>query len=272
MSSETHPPPEHYYYTVSSHAVTSPATPQPYREPSYLHVADSRHALVNLVRTALSPPDVEGHFYQSIRRALKSHDLAGVPILDYVRRNVYWTNFVQRSAKTALAPEYCSYAPAIERSRAASIPDPQRPSGQPYIDKARLEIHRLVRLVGDEVFEDGIENTLSRGIEHLIDEFGNYLIDALSLEHLTKDLPADVISEALLTLGHVDHGATHATRLWFLVFCLRDANPAVRAAASLGLSSLEDPRAAPYLERAADSEQIPLLKATIQKVANELTP
>lgn len=136
--------------------------------------------------------------------------------------------------------------------------------------EAELELRRTLNSVPDELFEDGVENELSRAIPRLVARFGAAAVEAIARLYLGRMVPRDIMSEVLRWLGRVEDEATCEARFWFLIYCLRDDSPAVRSAAALGLASLEDVRAVPYLRREAGAESIGLLRCRLEKVANEL--
>jgi hypothetical protein len=137
--------------------------------------------------------------------------------------------------------------------------------------EAELELRRTLNLVDDEVFEDGVENEVSRAIPLLVACFGSAAVEATARLYLDHIMTPGIISEVLRWLGRVEHAASHETRFWFLIYCLRDDDPRVRSAAALGLASLEDDRAAKYLQRQAQVEPVDLLRSRLEKLANELT-
>lgn len=162
--------------------------------------------------------------------------------------------------------------PTAPEPSSTSLPSPSHGQARQALHEAELEVARLARNAQSEIFEDGIDNEVSASIEALIARFGSSLVDAISAQYLFGQLPRNVMAECLRWLGRVDHPLSRNSRFWFLVYCLRDDDSTVRSASALGLASLEEVRAVPYLNRAAESEPIDLLKARIGKVADELAP
>ena len=136
--------------------------------------------------------------------------------------------------------------------------------------EAELELRRALNLVQDDVFEDGVENEVSRAVPRLVACFGSAAVEATARLYLDRLLAPDIMSEVLRWLGHVEDEASSEACFWFLIYCLRDSDPRVRSAAALGLASLEDARAVPYLQREAQVERIGLLRSRLEKVADEL--
>jgi len=52
---------------------------------------------------------------------------------------------------------------------------------------------------------------------------------------------------------------------------LNDGDASVRDGAAIGLAALEDPRAVPFLERAATREQVSLLRSRLEEAIRELS-
>jgi hypothetical protein len=136
--------------------------------------------------------------------------------------------------------------------------------------EAEAEFVRLIQSTDDEAFEAGVENELSLGIERMIQQYGPQGVYAIGSLYLSGTMSPTMLAEALPWLGQVEDDTTHEPIYWFLVYCLRDGHPWVRSSAALGLASMEDSRAAPYLRREARTESIRLLQSRLQKVADEL--
>ena len=122
------------------------------------------------------------------------------------------------------------------------------------------------------MFEDGVHNELSRAIQPLLQQYGQLTVDALSDLYITRLIGPAMISEVLPWLGRTEvrDSLDRNSRFWFLVYSLRDSNASVRGEAALGLASLDDKRAIPYLQQAAASESIQLLRRRLRKAADEL--
>lgn len=136
--------------------------------------------------------------------------------------------------------------------------------------QAKAQVVRLASLSEDETFEDGMENTLSRGVTKLVMEFGGAAVRALRSAYMSRQIDASVLEEALRWLGSLDHQQTRDDRFWLFVWGLRDTDRRVKDASTLALACLEDPNAVPYLEWEAEGEALPALKSFMLKVAAEL--
>lgn len=169
---------------------------------------------------------------------------------------------------------------SVATQQTNDIPPPAAASTDPRNDhavvlelerQAKAEIVRLAGLSEDETFEDGMDNTLSRGVTKLVVELGGAAVRALRSAYVSGQIDASFLEEAIRWLGSLDdHEQTRSDRFWLFVWGLRDTDKRVKDASTLALASLEDPAAAPYLEWEAEGEEIPALKSFMRRVAAEL--
>jgi len=152
---------------------------------------------------------------------------------------------------------------------ASASADVERDRG-PDIEQAEKAYLHLASMARDEVFEDGILNSLSNGIPDFLARFGPDGIEAIQRLWQRNQLDAEPLAETLVWLGRVRSPATLGGRLGLLVKGLRDASPRVRDAAGLALASLGDRRAVPYLRQAREVESIPELRASLEELLQEL--
>ncbi len=85
-----------------------------------------------------------------------------------------------------------------------------------------------------------------------------------------EQVNAEVASESLRWLGHIEHPKTYDNRLWLLERSLFCSSARVRDGAALGLASLDDPHAIPYLRRAIQRENCIELRKDIKQVLIQL--
>jgi hypothetical protein len=138
-----------------------------------------------------------------------------------------------------------------------------------YTD-ADLAIQRILDLAGDEIFEDGIETEFSRALGAFVKNHGNQALDAITHLIISENINEDILSEALRWLGRIDHAQSHKRRLWLLERCLQHSSARVRDAASLGLASLDDAHAIPYLKQAIELERVLELREDLKQVLEQL--
>ena len=141
---------------------------------------------------------------------------------------------------------------------------------QDYPDTIDQEIELLFDRAKGEVFEDGMESEFSRGLVTYIKKYRNAAMEALERLILTEQVNAEIASETMRWLGHIDHLITYRHRLYLLERSLLNTSPRVRDGAGLGLASLDDPHAIPYLKKAIEREQIQELCHDLEQVLTQL--
>lgn len=142
-----------------------------------------------------------------------------------------------------------------------------QPERAPKID---TKVRHAFAAAVDEIFEDGMCSEFSTRLEALVIDYGDACIEAVAKLLIYEEARPEIASEALRCLGRIDHPSSYSQRLWLLEKCLLSPSGAVRDAAALGLASLDDPRALPYVRQAADRERIPLLRTFLQQVVDQL--
>jgi hypothetical protein len=142
----------------------------------------------------------------------------------------------------------------------------------PIIDiQAHSTFDSLFRSVRGSRFEDGMESYFSKYLTSLVQRYGPFSKDILAQIFEDRTISSEVLSEALRWFGQMEDGSSYEARLWLLEKGLSSPSPTVRDGASLGLASLDDPRAARYLEAAIMSEQIADLRQDMEDVLAQLT-
>lgn len=154
--------------------------------------------------------------------------------------------------------------PAVESTRRADIEQVVRRT----IDR---EMRKLARIAKWQNFEDGVDNEFAAGIRELVTCFGPSAVEAISRAHADGLLTPGAMAEALIWLGRMESPPTLEVRFYTMIHALRDQSPQVRQGAVLGISSIEDTRAVPYLAHAAENETLGDLKRWILQAAKELS-
>ena len=132
------------------------------------------------------------------------------------------------------------------------------------VDRMRF----IFKKAESDLFETGIISEFSRNLEEIIKIYGVPAIDVLG--DLIYSTTNEVTVEALQALGRLHHNPTYESRLWILERCLTNSDPKTRDAAGLGLASMNDPRALPYVKRAVEKEPINSLRDDLGLVLNQL--
>lgn len=131
-------------------------------------------------------------------------------------------------------------------------------------------IKTLFKTATQYVFEDGMDNEFSKELTRLVKQYGDTVINEIACLILSGTTNVEVLSEALRSLGEIHHPQTRTYRLKLLDMGLRSSSSWVRDGAVLGLASLDDPLAIPYLEKAIRQEPIEELREDMGKVLSQL--
>lgn len=132
------------------------------------------------------------------------------------------------------------------------------------------EIEGLFEIAKEQIFEDGMESEFSRELISIIKEYGNDAMIVIANLIVTDQVNAEVASEALRWLGHVDHPKTYRYRLWVLERSLYCSSVRIRDGAVLSLSFLNDPHAISYLKQAIERETCKELREDMEQVLAHL--
>ena len=135
----------------------------------------------------------------------------------------------------------------------------------------KYEIERLFSLATFIDLEPGMTNSFSEGLEQVIERHGSRALDAIKRIILNEETASSIAMEALKYIGNTDSSRWHNERRLMIEDCLRSSHSAwVRDGAGLGLSSLDNPRSIPAIERAIAKESSKALKEDLKLVLNQL--
>lgn len=173
---------------------------------------------------------------------------------------------------TLLVPQSCVLSFQGVATRAV-LPDVQAvssttPAGNP---SAEAKFRAAFQRGREERFEDGMESGFSQELELLVRAYGPSSKELLARLLEDESVSDRVWGEAMRALGRVDDPISREARLWVLEQGLSSGSALVRDGAALGLASLDDPSAIPYLQRAIDSEMLGGLRADMKDVLLQLT-
>ncbi len=149
---------------------------------------------------------------------------------------------------------------SLETSTALSLKDPT----------VRDELAELFNRAMDEAFEDDTESAFARGLRSIILTHGESAMDALKKIVLSRSVNEGVAAESFEVLGRMNDSMTLISRLWILESGLFSSSARIRDAAGLGLASLDDPHAIPYVQKAIDEEQCDELRKDLEQVLEQL--
>jgi hypothetical protein len=121
-----------------------------------------------------------------------------------------------------------------------------------------------------EVFEDGMESAFSRKLNYFVKKYSEDALEAITCLIVYEKVDSEIAGEALRWLGRVDHTESYEYRRWLLERSLSLSSTRVRDGAILGLASMDDKHAIPYLRIAIEKEQFSELKADMELVLEQL--
>lgn len=128
------------------------------------------------------------------------------------------------------------------------------------------ELEALFQAYANEDFEDGMESEFISELISSIRIHGTKAIEAIRRIILELNVKPLVAFEALRWLGRIAHPESYRSRLFFLETCLDSPFRLVRDGAALGLASMKDAHAIPYLREAIARERIQDLRKDLEAV------
>jgi len=131
-------------------------------------------------------------------------------------------------------------------------------------------INTLFEEAREQDFEDGIESEFSYKLGSLIREYDNSAVSEIAHLITNEMVSPEVSAEALLCLGNMDHAPTYSYRLWLLERSLSLSSSRIRDRAALGLASMSNPQAIPYIKEAIGRETCTELREDMGQVLAEL--
>jgi hypothetical protein len=134
----------------------------------------------------------------------------------------------------------------------------------------RDEIVELFKSAIDEVFDNDTESDFVRGLRSIILRHGEGAIDALAGIVFFPRINEGLAAESFEVLGRMDDPITRNRRLWTLESGLFSNSARIRDAAGLGLASLDDPHAIPYVRKAINEERFDELREDLEQVLKQL--
>jgi hypothetical protein len=154
--------------------------------------------------------------------------------------------------------------------RSCQIPVENSTSLPRYQETIDEHVERLFASAGETEFAFGIENDFTNRIRSTVETYGDDAIRALSSYILFSEINDEIAAEALRCLGRLSEPTSYRMRLWLLEKGLFSESPEIRDSASLGLASLDDPEAIPYLLRAIQHEPSEELLQSMKQVLEQL--
>jgi HEAT repeat protein len=151
-----------------------------------------------------------------------------------------------------------------------ALPSSTEPDAELPSQHVAEKLAAILRAATEESFEDGMESALSRGLEGVVRRNGRQAVVELIPRIICESVNQEVASEALRSLGRMTHPESLPSRRWLLERALFSSSARVRDAAGLGLASLDDPHAIPYVRQAIDREPCEELRADLRLTLTQL--
>jgi hypothetical protein len=133
-----------------------------------------------------------------------------------------------------------------------------------------LEIEAIFWSAKEEFFEDGMESDFSKKLCSTVVKYGSDAIEVITSLIVYDKVCPEVASESLRWLGKIKHSESYEFRLWLLERSLNLSSGIVRDGAILGLASMDDKHAIPYLKKAIKNENSVELKQDMEQVLEQL--
>lgn len=144
-----------------------------------------------------------------------------------------------------------------------------------WIDDATIndEIQNLLTIGKTEIFEDGMDSKFSKYLTTLLSRYGNVArvaIEVISNLIASEQVSPPIAGEILKLLGDFEHPNLKRPVFDALIRGLNTRFVDIKDGAILGLASLDNPKAIPYLEKAIERETNLELKEDMQDVLEQL--
>jgi hypothetical protein len=138
-------------------------------------------------------------------------------------------------------------------------------------DMAMVEVGALLDSGRGIYFEDGSDYPFYDHLYDTVQKFGNVAIQEIERQILGELISPEIGAIVLRRLGEIEDNSTSWKRLNLLSKAvLQHPSPHVRDGAALGLASLKQHDAIPYLEQAVKQEKLEYLRRNMQQVLTYL--
>jgi hypothetical protein len=180
-------------------------------------------------------------------------------------------------SSTALSRMFRVDQPLASTQLREALKSPQRQnrletSTKPHeaSDSLYSRIESIFWAAKGEFFEDGMESTFSRQLNSVVKKYGNDAMEVITCLIVYERVNPEVADEALRWLGRMEDSESYEYRRWLLERSLNLSSHRVRDGAILGLASMDDKHAIPYLKHAMAKEQCAELKVDMEQVLEQL--
>ncbi len=135
-----------------------------------------------------------------------------------------------------------------------------------------VALDRLFVAAQEERFEPGMESEFSRGLERLLSDNSQALLESLRSRLRQAVGNNDALAEMLGWLGRLDQAAIRPRVFELLAAGLDHRSPLVRDAAANALADIGGPLPLFHIERALKKENVPELREDLQDLLFSLGP
>lgn len=132
-------------------------------------------------------------------------------------------------------------------------------------------VESIFRAIAEETIEGEIAEKLAKDLSELIRQYEGVAVNEIQHFILKEEVAPGSAEAALIILGDINHKPTYNYRRWLLEKSLIDcSSQIVRDGANVGLSYMDDPHAIPFLKKAIQNEENPLLCKVMNKTLSQL--
>lgn len=179
-------------------------------------------------------------------------------------------NWIARQSERDCAISICT-SPTLSNTTRWELPFAENSTvKKKQIKEFESEVWNLFEGAKDETFEDGMESRFSRELFTVIREKGSDAVSVIADFIISGHANPEVASEALRWIGRINHAPSYYNRIWLLESCLNCNSPRIRDGAILGLASMDDPDAIPYIQNAMKREFIVELREDMKQLLDQL--
>ncbi|MEW5988494.1 MAG: HEAT repeat domain-containing protein [Chloroflexota bacterium] len=132
------------------------------------------------------------------------------------------------------------------------------------------QLKAVFALASYEEIEDGTLSEFEITLIRLIERYGEAVLNMMADQISYNKANPELMCKALQIIGRIRHPQTHNYRFWLLQHGLQSPSIWIRDGAALGLSSLNDGRAIPFLRNAIEKEPFPELRNYMERVVTRL--
>lgn len=137
--------------------------------------------------------------------------------------------------------------------------------------KVTERVESIFRAIAEETIEVEIAEKLAKDLSELIRQYEGVAVNEIQYFILKEEVAPVSAEAALIILGDINHKPTYNYRRWLLEKALLEcSSQIVRDGANVGLSYMDDPHTIPFLKKAIQNEENPLLCKVMNKTLSQL--